>query len=210
MGLAMTASRPDPFATFAAAADAYVDLVGRIDPTALDRPGLGEWDLRALVGHTSRSLVTILEYTARPADEIVAATAADYYRIIAELLLDSAAVAERGRQAGAALGDDPAATVSDLAERAKAALAGRDPVYVLTTIIGGMPLAEYLRTRIFELVVHCLDIARATGLPYEAPRDALADAVTLAAEAAVALGRGDVLLLALTGRAALPPGFSVV
>lgn len=206
----MTASHPDPRSTFTAAAEAYVDLVRRIDPGVLDGPGLGEWDLRALVGHASRSLVTIVEYTARPADEIVAATAADYYRIIAELLLDAAAVAERGRQAGAALGDDPADTVSDLVARAKAALDGLDPGYVLTTIIGGMPLGEYLRTRIFELVVHCLDIARATGLPYEAPRDALTDAVTLAAEAAVALDRGDLMLLALTGRLSLPPGFSVV
>ena len=198
------------FPVFVAAAGAYVDLVRRIDPATLDRPGLGEWDLRALVGHTSRSLITVIEYTARPADKIVAPTAADYYRIIAEAFTDAAAVAERGRQAGAALGDDPVATVSDLATRARAALDGRAPDYVLTTLIGGMPLAEYLRTRNFELVVHGLDIARATGLPFNAPPEALADAVALAAQTAVALDRGEALLLALTGRDALPPGFSVV
>src|SRR3954453_13442881 len=31
------------------------------------RPGLGEWDVRALVGHTSRSLLTVEMYLARPA-----------------------------------------------------------------------------------------------------------------------------------------------
>lgn len=206
----MTASRPDPFTTYLAAAASFVELVHRIDPATLDRPALGEWDLRALVGHTSRSLVTVLEYTARPAEEIVAATAADYYRVIAEASLDAAAVAERGRQAGAALGDDPTTAVADLAGRARAALDGLEPGYLLTTLIGGMPLAEYLRTRVFELVVHGLDIARATGLPFEPPRDALTDAVSLAAETAVVLGRGEVLLLALTGRDSLPPGFTVV
>ena len=32
-----------------------------------DRPGLGDWDVRALVGHTSRSLLTVETYLARPA-----------------------------------------------------------------------------------------------------------------------------------------------
>ncbi len=35
-----------------------------------DRPGLGEWDVRALVGHTSRSLLTVEAYLARPADGV--------------------------------------------------------------------------------------------------------------------------------------------
>src|SRR2546429_5795700 len=45
-----------------------------------DRPGLGEWDVRALVGHTSRSLVTVETYLARPAAAAEMASAADYFR----------------------------------------------------------------------------------------------------------------------------------
>ncbi len=194
---------------FTAAAD-YVELVRQVDPASLDGPGLGVCDLRALIGHTSRSLVTVVEYVAQPADEIAAATAADYYRIIAERFHDAAAVAERGRVAGAALGDDPAAVVAELAERARLALDGLEPDYLLTTLVGGMPLAEYLRTRIFELVVHCLDIARATGLRFEPSQDTLADALRLATETVLDSGQGETVLLALTGRTTLPPGFSMV
>ena len=38
-------------------------------------PGLGEWDIRALVGHTSRSLVTVEVYLARPAASVEVASA---------------------------------------------------------------------------------------------------------------------------------------
>ena len=49
-----------PRTTFLAAAGTVADLVDAIPDTAWDGPGLGEWDLRALVGHTSRSLVTVV------------------------------------------------------------------------------------------------------------------------------------------------------
>ncbi len=203
-------SAAESFSIFRSATDSFVDLVGRIDPAALTGPGLGEWDLRALIGHTSRSLITVVSYAEQPAGEIAAARASDYYRLIAEAFTDSGAVAERGRQAGEALGTDPVATVIDLAGQARATLARHDPGYLLTTLVGGMPLGEYLRTRIFELVVHGLDISRATGLEIELPPAALGDAVGLAAETAAVLGHGRTALLALTGREPLPPGFSVV
>ena len=69
-------------------------------------------------------------------------------------------------------------------------LAGFAPTYALTTIAGGMPLEEYLRTRTFELVVHGLDIQRACGVDPAFAPDALTDGATLAAEAAVLTGRG--------------------
>ena len=73
-----------------------------------------------------------------------------------------------------------------------------------------MHLEQYLVTRIFELVVHGLDIAAATGQPYEPPAPALAESLRLAVDVAVLRGQGVDLLLALTGRRALPEGFSVV
>jgi len=73
-----------------------------------------------------------------------------------------------------------------------------------------MRVGDYLPTRTFELVVHGADIAAATGLPVTFPRAVLAEAAALAARTAVELGRGAAVLAALTGRAALPPGFSVV
>src|SRR3954471_2227545 len=44
-----------------------------------NRPGLGEWDVRALVGHTSRSLLTVETYLARPAAAVEPASAVDYF-----------------------------------------------------------------------------------------------------------------------------------
>ena len=82
----------------------------------------------------------------------------------------------------------------------------------IVTVIGGLtiPLSEYLRTRSFELVVHSIDLSRATGIPTGLPEEALEAAAALAAGIAVSRGQGEDLLLALTGRTPLPEGFSVV
>src|SRR3954447_17443276 len=65
-----------------------------------NRPGLGEWDVRALVGHTSRSLLTVETYLARPAAAAELASAVDYFRATRAAAAD-AAVAARGRDAAA-------------------------------------------------------------------------------------------------------------
>jgi len=205
----------DARTTFLGAAAAFEQQVARIPVPALTGPGLGDWDLRSLVGHTSRSLVTVETYLDQPAAAVEVPTAADYYLAIGSALAAGGPeIVERGRQAGLALGDDPSSFVGDLAGRVRDKLAGYDATYVLTTIAGGMPLEEYLRTRTFELVVHGLDLERACGVAQElepsSGSDALVDAATLAAEVAVLTGRGPDLLLALTGRATLAEGFSVV
>jgi hypothetical protein len=124
--------------------------------------------------------------------------------------LDSSAVVERGRQAGRDLGDDPAAAVDELVQRVLSELAtAGDP---LIQVIGGLGirLHTYLPTRTFELAVHGLDIAGAVGLPHGLPAGVLEAATLLATQTAAATGYGETVLLALTGRGALPPSFSVV
>jgi uncharacterized protein (TIGR03083 family) len=201
----------DSRSTFLSAAGTFVAQVSELPLGGLDGPGLGDWDLRSLVGHTSRSLVTVETYLDRPAEAVEVPTAADYYLLIAATGAASGdAVVERGRRAGAALGDDPAGFVVELAERVRAKLEQYDASYLLTTIAGGMPLGEYLRTRTFELVVHGLDIGRACGVEPAFDESALVDAATLAAEVSVRSGLGPRLLAALTGRGELAPGFSVV
>jgi uncharacterized protein (TIGR03083 family) len=195
--------------TFAEAARAFANLVHRIPVDSWDGPGLGKWDLRALVGHTSRSLVTVETYLGRPAEVEDVPSPAAYYVAIAET--DHAAVAVRGVEAGQALGGDPAQFVDALASRVLAQLdmAG-DPL--ILTVAGGMRLESYLSTRTFELVVHSLDIAAA--VPDIEPPDfsdqLLSEVARVAAAAAVLLGRGVELLRAMTGRATLSPGFSMV
>jgi uncharacterized protein (TIGR03083 family) len=202
---------PSPRTTFLGAAASVADLVDTIPSTAWDGPGLGVWNLRALVGHTSRALVTVVTYLGRPAAAEEIATPEAYYALVARAGgADPAAVAERGRAAGAALGADPAAAFRALIADATAALdrAGDDDL--MTTVAGGMRLLAYLPTRTFELAVHGADIAAATGLPVTMPPAVLAEAAALAARTAVEVGQGPVVLAALTGRTVLPPGFSVV
>jgi hypothetical protein len=88
----------DSRTSYASAAGSFVEQVARIPVEALDGPGLGDWDLRALVGHTSRSLVTVETYLDRPAAEVGVPTAAAYYRRIADAGgASTPAITERGR-----------------------------------------------------------------------------------------------------------------
>jgi uncharacterized protein (TIGR03083 family) len=193
---------------FGEAARAYADLVAGITPGQWTAPGLGEWDLRALVGHTSRSLITVETYLGQPAPTEDLTSPAAYLAAIATV--DPASVADRGRAAGQALGSDPTGFVRALVDRVLPLVTGDDDP-LITTVGGGMRLRQYLPTRTFELVVHGLDIARAAGLPapdYSA--GLLTEVLQLAAAAAVLGGRGHELLLGLTGRAPLSPDFSIV
>jgi uncharacterized protein (TIGR03083 family) len=188
----------------------FAGLVARIDPATWDGPGLGGWDLRALVGHTSRSLTTVLTYLDQPAASEDVSSAHDYYVRLGRLTLDPGDVLERGRQAGEQLGADPAGAVAGLVAQVSERVAGVEPERLITTIVGGIRFAEYLPTRTFELAVHGLDIAAATGLDPGMPDTVLRSAAETAVRISVALGTGAAVLGALTGRRDLPPGFSVV
>ena len=185
---------------FADAAHWFLSVVALVEDR-WDRPALGEWDVRALVGHTSRSFLTVESYLAQPADRVEIATAADYVRATREIAAGPA-VAERGREAGAALGDDPAAAVAAIAERVVRLVDERDGTELVTTIVGGMRLADYLPTRTFELVVHTADLATALGVPTAPPPPAARHALVLVTELAVESGQAGSLLLAATGRGA--------
>ena len=198
-------------ATYANAVSSFTRLIRQIPADRWDGPGLGEWDLRALVGHASRSLTTVITYLDTTAEREDIASPQQYYahaRAIAAA--DPSGVVERGRQAGRDLGDDPVAAVDALAESVSNKLAA-DQDRLISVIGGlGMGVRQYLLTRTFELAVHGFDIAVAAEVPFTAPDDVLADATVLAAEIAAATGRGETVLMSLTGRRALPPSFSVI
>jgi uncharacterized protein (TIGR03083 family) len=197
-------------ANFAATARSVHDVIAQVHHDAWGGPGLGEWTVRDLVGHTSRSLVTVIDYLALPVAEEVVHSASAYFTAISASNFDANAVTERGRQAGRDLGDDPASRFHGLVEEAVRVAEATDPDLVVHTIVGGMRVAAYLPTRTFELCVHGLDIASATGIPLELPMQAVEEAAALGAVSAVQRGLGHNLLLAMTGRRGLPPGFSVV
>jgi uncharacterized protein (TIGR03083 family) len=204
----MTSGWDDTRRPFGDAAQWFVDTAARVGDR-WDEPGLGEWDVRALVGHTSRSLLTVEAYLARPADAVEIGSAVEYFRATSAMAA-GAAVAERGREAGVALGTAPAAAVAEIARRVVALVGSTDGSELVTTIAGGMRLADYLPTRTFELTVHTADLANSLGVPLDVPPTAAAQALRLVADLAVAGGRAGPLLLAATGRRGLPPGFSVL
>jgi hypothetical protein len=102
------------------------------------RPG------RARRGHPSPSL-TVETYLARPAVTVEVASAADYFRAT-RAAAAGPAVAARGRDAGAALGTDPAAAVAEIAARVIPLVDARDGTALVTTI-AGHPLARTARNR---------------------------------------------------------------
>ena len=95
----------------------FVEVVGHIEPAQWDKPALGVWTVRDLVGHTSRALLTVEGYLATPAAQREVLRPVDYFLRAQAGLADPAAVAARGRAAGAALGSDPVASVRDIAAR---------------------------------------------------------------------------------------------
>lgn len=198
--------------TFASAAEAFAGLARRISPADWDGSGLGEWDLRALVGHASRSLITVSNYLKAPADREDVTSPVEYYTKTRDYLANAGAgeIVERGRQAGRDLGPDPVATIDGLLRTVMAEL--REVDDPLIAVIGGLGirLSNYLPTRTFELAVHGLDIIGATGMSATLPSEVLQEATLLAARVGMALGSGEQVLLSLTGRSVLPAGFSVI
>ena len=213
----MTTGSSDPLsavrATYAAASDAFLDLVAPIPPERYAGPGLGAWDLRALVGHTARSFVTVTTYLSTRAETVAARSVGEYYVLVARIAAAEGtdAIRDRGLAAGAALGEHPLDALRAAraaAEEALDRLGDEDPV--VETLGGGMRVSDYLPTRTFELTVHALDIAAALGTTFQPPRASLAEALHVAADSALELGLGTDVVLALTGRRPLPEGSSVV
>ena len=195
--------------TYLAAADAFADLVVRLPAEGWDGPGLGIWTRRELVGHVAGSaLRQVPQVLANPAghQEILSP---EGYWAFARAAPAGQSVDDAPRT-GDGLGDDPADLVWHLIGEAAAALATVGDLDLVETPAGGMRVADWIPTRTFELAVHGLDLARAARVPFQLPGDVLAEAAAIAARVAVVLGEGPLLLQALTGRTALPPGFTVL
>ncbi|MBF0672474.1 MAG: maleylpyruvate isomerase family mycothiol-dependent enzyme [Salinibacterium sp.] len=196
---------------FLDASESFVQLLGRVRDEQWEQPALGAWTVRSLAGHTARAILTVESYLGQ--DEPGAVTipsAEDYYNEVLEQFTDHASIEARGVEAGAWLGADPVAQVSEALSRTRTLIAAQPDDRIVS--IGGMGilLDQYLRTRVVELVVHSIDLARAIGADYTPPAAGIATAVSLLAGTAAHKGQGVTLLMALTGRAQLPPGFTTV
>lgn len=186
-----------------------VSTVVAMEPDDWERPGLGEWSMRELVGHTLRAFSTIDAFLDHPLDDVAVDDAGSYYRIaLGSLPGVHDQVAQRGREAGVALGADPAAAVVDQLSGTLARLGATTGAEIGRSVVGGMRLDDYLETRLVELVVHYSDICAALAVPVAdlGAAGVRAAATVLASAAPADL---DLVLRAALGRAQLPAGFTV-
>jgi len=195
---------------YESAAGVFVNTVEQVRSAQWEQPGLGVWTVRDLVGHTSRALLTVEMYLAKPAAQREVIRPVDYYLRVQASLADPGSVAARGREAGIALGPDPIAAVRDIVARVLAQVKTASDEALVGTPVGGMRLIDYLPSRIFELAVHTLDLAMALPVTVTLPEPVAAVALHLLADLALQPDKAAALLLAATGRRASPAGFSVL
>jgi uncharacterized protein (TIGR03083 family) len=166
---------------FLTCADVAADAIGSDavagawhEPSALEG-----YTVAGLAGHLARAVLTVDTYLSRPpvppegltdASGYLATVLGDHDPIDSDL---HRAVRERGREAA---GADPAA-LAETVRRTAARLAGeldRETLDRAVEVLDGVVLtvADYLRTRLVELVVHLDDLAVSVGLAVPIPDDA--------------------------------------
>lgn len=186
---------------FGRAAEVFCRVVSQIADDQWETSGLGEWTVRELVGHALRAVQTAASYLDQPAEAATLASPGEYFRAALTIPDLNAAVAERGREAGRELGDEPTARVRSEVAAAVERVSIAEPDGVITVIVGSMSVRDYLPTRIFELVAHTDDICRAVDIDNPMPTDL----VMIALVTALGLYADDErlgLLRQLTGRGA--------
>lgn len=199
---------------FAAATEGFREILPLLHGARLEAPALGSWDVRSLLGHTCRAYLTIETYlrasSTPTASEKILTSAEEYFRAARSALADAEQVARRGREAGLALGDDPASSAAVISDRVSQLVHDIADEAWAATPLGAMRLREYLPTRAFEVTVHSIDLALALESPIPASLvEAAEPTVILCARLAEPRDRLTIART-LTGRTELPAGFSVL
>jgi uncharacterized protein (TIGR03083 family) len=184
--------------TYEAASGFFVQVAGSVPDGAWGSVGLGEWTVLDLVGHGNRAHTTVEEYLLT--QQAPVGPESDYF--------SGARINERAREAVLALADDPKGAVAATAARVIALVRNTSANATLWSPARTMTLAEFLPSRIAELTIHGLDLTRALGSEIAVPTPALQQSIRFLADPLVRKGKGELALLALSGRVQLPPGFS--
>lgn len=181
---------------FKQAIDFFLDIVSRIPSDQWTAPALGVWNVRDLVGHTSRAMTTVEQYATVGADSFGVGLSSD--------------IAERGREAARGLGGDPVTTVRSIAQRVVSLVNNLPDNHLLKTPFGEQKLVDYFPSRVSELTIHTLDLGNAIGQSASAPPDCLRESLYFLSDLAVHRGVANDVLFSLTGRRALADRFSLL
>lgn len=194
---------------FVRASQWWGSLVGAVDPTQWDQPGLDAWTVKELVVHTDRAYRTVVEYLDGDVkDPTPLASAASYFRVVLDEETPHVHIAARAQREALEV-DDPVDHTDHWAARAETAVAMCSGDEMVHTFVGEIRIDQYLATRVIELVVHGIDLAEVVQIAVEPPP--VAARVALAALTdLVQPDELGVLLRALTGRAQLLPGIHVL
>lgn len=192
---------------FEQGANTFLEVLRGIAREQWDHPNaLGELSVRELAAHTLRAFVTVEGYlVAEPQTDRVLADACEYYTTALSDPNVHEGVAIRARQAGRQL-IDPVGESEVTVARVLALVAGTANDEPVNTFVGQITLSEYLATRVVELGVHTLDLARATDQPVELHTDTAAVVLSVLTQ----LASPAQLILAMTGRQSLPDDYNVM
>ncbi|MBW8702385.1 hypothetical protein MBT84_22540 [Streptomyces sp. MBT84] len=157
------------------------EAVRSLTPEQLALPTrLGGWTVRDLVAHTGTALGAVSRFADLPEPAGKDVTLLDWPFATA---VDADTIADMGRRL-AEQNPDLDAHLGDIERRFTEDLARHPGTRLLATVIGPLPLADYLVTRTVELVVHSDDLnAAVPGLDIPYDRQALAAATRLLADA---------------------------
>lgn len=153
----------------------------------------------------------MVEYAPRRAQDEELRTPAAYF--LAALTVPDAhtAIAQRARREAHEVGDDLAGYCRRLQEQALAVLGETEHGNpIIPSRAGALRLDTFLETRVFELTVHSLDIAAATGINTHLSDGGVRRTLRIACDLALARGIAPTVIRATLGRVPLPSGFSLI
>jgi uncharacterized protein (TIGR03083 family) len=143
---------------------AVSEFLGQIEEDEFPGPTrCSAWSVKELVAHMYRDVDNIAVYLARPAPAEATHDSVSYFRY--DAAKEAPGVAERAKEvaAGYASAMDLVEAWNDLWPRTVEAAAATDPGRLVMTFGPALTLDEYLRTRVFEIVVHHMDLEDAFG-----------------------------------------------
>ena len=192
---------------FERGASTFLDVLRGVTSDQWDQPeALGDMSTRELAAHTLRAFITVEGYlVAESVTDRVLADASEYYITAFSDPKVHEGVAVRARQAGRQL-LDPVGEAEVTVARVLALVASTANDEPVNSFVGQITLSEYLATRVVELGVHTLDLARATGQPIALHSDTASVVLSVLTQ----LASPTHLILALTGRQSLPDDYNLL
>jgi mycothiol maleylpyruvate isomerase-like protein len=161
---------------FDTAGSAFVDVVSTLDAVRLADRATAEWTLRELVAHATRGLLAVETTLATPIDpdSRFLESAADYFAAAMSIPNVHAGIVQRGRDAAAAVGDEPGRYARSALDRVLVLVATTAPDRVVQHFAGRLRFDEYVATRVVELTLHTADVQLVTGADVAFPTAAAA------------------------------------